>query len=64
MHSKNHRPATILTADEGTLLVNWILETQRKGFPKRKDDIQASVKIILDKINRQAIFKDNFSGDL
>lgn len=58
-----HGPTTVLTTDEETLLVRWILESQRKGFPKRKDDIQASVKIFLDKTNKKTIFKNNLPGD-
>lgn len=39
-----HGPATILTSDEENTLVQWIKECHQKGFPRRKEDIQVSVK--------------------
>ncbi|KAG5894821.1 hypothetical protein JTB14_033667 [Gonioctena quinquepunctata] len=58
-----HGPRTYLTRDEENLLESWILESHRKGFPKRKDDIQASVKSFLENHPRSTPFKDNLPGE-
>ncbi|KAG5879968.1 hypothetical protein JTB14_036180 [Gonioctena quinquepunctata] len=58
-----HGPRTYLTRDEENILESWILESHRKGFPKRKDDIQASVKSFLDNHPRSTPFKDNLPGE-
>ncbi|KAG5898614.1 hypothetical protein JTB14_020990 [Gonioctena quinquepunctata] len=58
-----HGPRTYLTRDEENVLELWILESHRKGFPKRKDDIQASVKSFLDNHARSTPFKDNLPGE-
>ncbi|KAG5868270.1 hypothetical protein JTB14_032985 [Gonioctena quinquepunctata] len=58
-----HGPRTYLTRDEENLLESWILESHRKGFPKRKDDIQASVKSFLNNHPRSTPFKDNLLGE-
>ena len=54
---------TYLTKDEETALVEWILDSHRKGFPIRKMDLQLSVKGFLDACNRSTPFKDNLPGD-
>lgn len=54
---------TYLTKHEETELVQWILESHRKGFPKRKLDIQLSVKGFIDACNRNTPFKENIPGD-
>lgn len=56
-------PATYLTATEETLLNEWIIDSQRKGFPRRKTDIQASVQTFLNQSSRKTPFKDNLPGD-
>lgn len=56
-------PSTILSKDEETKIVNWIVESQKKGFPKRKIDIQVSVQQFLNGSNKKiGLFKDNFPG--
>lgn len=57
-----HGPKTYLTDEEEHQLVEWILENQRKGFPKRKIDLQLSVKEFLDASERPNPFKDNLPG--
>lgn len=59
----SHGPSPILTIHEETLLVNWIKDCQRKGFPRRKEDIQISVKQFLDDSPRENPFKNNLPGD-
>nr|CAI5866984.1 unnamed protein product [Callosobruchus analis] len=54
-------PTPILTFEEESLLVKWIFECQRKGFLRRKEDIQLSVKQFLEKNPRKIPFKDNLS---
>lgn len=56
-------PATVLTRDEEQLLVNWIKDCARKGFPRRKLDLLLSVKEFVDKnIERTTPFKDKMPG--
>ncbi|CAH1180212.1 unnamed protein product [Phaedon cochleariae] len=52
-----HGPETVLSTSEEELLVKWINDNQRKGFPRRKEDIQQSVKEFLNKI-----FEDNLGS--
>ncbi|KAI4466912.1 tc5 transposase dna-binding domain [Holotrichia oblita] len=56
-------PPPILTASEEDTLVKWILESQKKGFPRRKDDIQATVKAFLDHHERKTPFNNNLPGN-
>jgi hypothetical protein len=56
-------PAPILSNVEETLLVTWIRESLRKGFPQRKEDLQASVHHFLEANPRQNPFKDNHPGE-
>lgn len=44
-------------------MVQWILDCHRKGFPRRKVDVQLSVKAFLDADQRDTPFKDNIPGD-
>nr|CAI5827906.1 unnamed protein product [Callosobruchus analis] len=43
-------PTPYLTSEEELLLVDWIINCSKKGFPRRKEDIQLSVKSFLDKL--------------
>jgi hypothetical protein len=52
-------PSPILTQEEENTLKNWIFECHRKGFPRRMEDIQASVKQYLEQVPRNNPFKDN-----
>jgi hypothetical protein len=56
-------PAPILSNVEENLLVTWIRESLRKGFPQRKEDLQASVHHFLEANRRQNSFKDNHPGE-
>lgn len=55
-------PNTVLTEEEEDILVKWIKENTRKGFPRRWDDLRASVKEYLEKNNRSNPFRDNTPG--
>lgn len=55
--------STYLSKEEEDKLVSWILESHRKGFPRRKLDIQLSVKDFLDANRRPNPFRDNTPGD-
>ena len=48
--------------DEETLLVMWIVTCARKGFSKRKLDIQLSGKVLTTN-QRKTPFKENTPGD-
>lgn len=56
-------PSPILSVAEEKELVEWIVDCQKKGFPRRKEDIQASVKQFLDDILRENPFTNNYPGD-
>ncbi|XP_031338075.1 uncharacterized protein LOC116166987 [Photinus pyralis] len=59
-----HGPRPVLSADAEESLVKWILECQRKGFPRRKTDIQLSVKNYLDNLGITVpLFKQNMPGE-
>lgn len=55
-------PCPILSLVEENQLAEWIIDCQKKGFPRRKEDIQASVKQFLDDNPRQNPFTDNYPG--
>lgn len=55
-------PATILTPTEETTLVNWLIDCGRKGFPKRKEDLIASVADFIKKDGRPNPFSNGVPG--
>lgn len=58
-------PSSVLTkGKEEDMLVKWILECNKKGFPRRKEDVQLSVKNFLDIKEKPNSFKNNFEGNL
>ncbi|XP_049949772.1 uncharacterized protein LOC126457500 isoform X3 [Schistocerca serialis cubense] len=59
----SHGPAPILTTEEENTLVWWIFECAQKGFPRRKQDIQASVREFLHNSKRPNPFKDDTPGN-
>ncbi|CAK1603693.1 unnamed protein product [Parnassius mnemosyne] len=56
-------PPTILTNDEENTLVEWIIQSSRKGFPRRKEDLLHSVTDFLKKSPRPNNFIDNKPGE-
>lgn len=44
-------------------MVKWIIEYYKKGFPRRKFDIQISVKSFLDASEKPNPFKNNIPGN-
>ncbi|KAI4464281.1 succinate dehydrogenase iron-sulfur protein [Holotrichia oblita] len=56
-------PRPILSTEEEGILVKWIAESSKKGFPRRQEDIQASVKEFLDTVPRKNPFPDNCSQE-
>jgi len=59
----NCGPSSILTKLEEEILVQWLLECSKKGFPRRREDLQLSVKQFLDEQRRSSSFKNNYSGN-
>lgn len=55
-------PAFVLSDKEEKLLQTWIVESCKKGFPRRKEDLQMSVRQFLDINNIQTPFKNNMPG--
>ncbi|XP_050066785.1 uncharacterized protein LOC114123838 isoform X4 [Aphis gossypii] len=55
-------PSTFLTTNEEETLVKWLLECSKKGFPRRREDLQDSVKKFLDEQERPNPFKNNLPG--
>ncbi|KAI4466911.1 piggybac transposable element-derived protein 4 [Holotrichia oblita] len=49
--------------DEEQILVDWLFHSAKKGFPRRKEDLQISVKCFLDEKPRDNPFKDNMPAD-
>lgn len=56
-------PSTVLTESEEKDIVNWIVQSSKKGFPRRKEDIQHSVSVFIKKSNRSSCFTDNCPGE-
>lgn len=56
-------PPTILTAQEETFLVQWIMLIQQRHFPITKTMLLDSVEKIIKKTKRQNPFKNNRPGD-
>jgi hypothetical protein len=56
-------PSTVLTKNEEETLVKWIKDCCRKGFPRRKLDVQLSVAHFIKKANRKNPFKDGIPGN-
>lgn len=56
-------PSTVLTEAEELAIVDWVKVSQRKGFPKRKEDILHAVKDFLEENNRDHPFgEENLPG--
>lgn len=55
-------PDTVLSSQEESDLAKWIVESSRKGFPRRKEDVIKSVKLFLDQNPRPNSFIDNTPG--
>lgn len=49
-------PQTVLSAIEEECLEEWITTSQRKGFPKRKEDVLHAVKCFLEEDKREHPF--------
>lgn len=62
-HRDTCGPATILRENEEQSLEKWILELARKGFPRKKEDIQSSVQRFLRDNPRANPFNNNRPGD-
>lgn len=56
-------PSSVLTDTEENVLVNWIIQSSKRGFPRRKEDIQYSVSDFLRKAKRRSLFKNDLPGD-
>lgn len=56
--------STILATNEEITLVKWLLESCKKGFPRRREDLQNSVKLLLDEQERPSPFKNNLPGNI
>lgn len=56
-------PPTVLSNAEEDTLVEWIIESSRKGFPRRKEDLLKSVADFLKKSPRTNTFIDNKPGE-
>lgn len=52
-------PPTILTDIEENAIENWLIGSQRKGFPKRKEEVFDAVKEFLSDVPRDHPFGEN-----
>jgi len=55
-------PSPVLTRNGEEDLVKWLIECSKKGFPRRLENIQASVKNFLETSGLQNPFRDNAPG--
>ena len=55
-------PPPILTKDEEAELVEWVINMNRIGYGRTKDQLNLTVKALLDKDNRPNPFKNNRPG--
>lgn len=55
-------PPPILTNEEEDILEKWVHDCCRKGFPRRKEDLQLSVQEFLNQNERPNPFKENLPG--
>lgn len=55
-------PSTVITEKEEEHLANWIEFMEKSEFPITKNQLQDSVSILLQKLDRQNPFKDNKPG--
>lgn len=55
-------PATILSSEEEKLLVQWILDMEKRGFPFTRDMLFDSVQMLVLKTKRENPFKNNRPG--
>ncbi|KAJ8970998.1 hypothetical protein NQ317_012111 [Molorchus minor] len=55
-------PCAYLTEDEENLLVDWILTCQRRGFPRRIEDLEKSVQNFLKEDGRKTPFSNSLPG--
>lgn len=62
-HKTTFGPAPILTVEEEQLLVFWIKEMMRKGFPLNIEDLKQSVYKFLTENPRPNKFKNNYPAD-
>lgn len=56
-------PATVFSEEEESVLEKWILQSSKRGFPQRKEDLQLSVKQFLDNNKRTSPFPNNYPGN-
>ncbi|XP_022177727.1 uncharacterized protein LOC111038801 [Myzus persicae] len=55
-------PSSVLSVEEEKSLVKWLLDCSKKGFPRRREDLQQSVKLFLDDQGRSSPFTNNLPG--
>ena len=55
-------PRTVLTSEEETKLVKWMVELSKRGFGRTRNDLRDMVKRILDDRGEKTVFKDNRPG--
>ena len=55
-------PDSFLSVQEELNIVEWVVSNWERGFPRRQEDIKASVKQFLDQSPRQTPFKNNIPG--
>lgn len=55
-------PQTVLSQDEETHLVDWLIQLSKCGFPRKKDDLLNTVQTIILAGNRKSPFTDGRPG--
>lgn len=52
-------PKTALNANEEKVIVKWLIDANKRGFPKKLDDIYNAVQFLIKSKNRVNRFKNN-----
>lgn len=55
-------PHTVLSSANEEMLVSWVTECQKKGFPRSKEDLKEAVKDFLDENEQENPFTNNIPG--
>ncbi|XP_022180196.1 uncharacterized protein LOC111040570 [Myzus persicae] len=60
--SRQLGPKTVLTCEEETRIVNWIVSTAKVGFPVHPEEVKDSVQLVLNACKRPNPFTNNRLG--
>ena len=56
-------PPTVLSAEEEAMIVTWVMEKERIGYPMHPNLVKLAIQSVLKKSPRPNPFKNNLPGD-